>query len=101
MTVEIQRYDPDSGKKWVQSYEVDTSARSMTIMDVLDYICDHLDPTLAYYKHSVCNHGICCRCSLNVNGKTRLACTELADAYESLHLAPVPSRPCVRDLIVR
>lgn len=101
MKVEIQRFDPDSGRHWTDAYEVDTSERSMTIMDVLDYISDHLDHTLAYYKHSACNHGICGRCTLYVNRKPKLACIELAGHYDSLQLAPIPSRTCVRDLIVR
>lgn len=100
MKVTIARFDPDSNRSWTQEYEVDTSRASMTVMDVLSYIGEHLDPTLAYYKHSICNHGICARCSLQINGKVRLACTERVDAYESLDLKPVATYPVVRDLVV-
>ena len=73
-----------------------------TVMDVLDYISLHLDPSLAYYKHSACDHGICGRCSVSINGKTRLACIEVVNrAAGCLFLAPVPGREPVRDLVTR
>jgi len=99
MLVTIKRYDPDGDRAWTQEYEVDTTHRSMTVMDVLEYIETKLDHTLAYYKHSICNHGICARCTLSVNGKVKLACTELANDYDALELAPAPNRPVVRDLV--
>ena len=101
MTVKVNRYDPDTGEKRVDSFEVPTEERSMTVMDVLEYIGNNLDPTLGYYKHSVCNHGICGRCSVSVNGNTRLACLELANNYKELNLAPVPNRTLIRDLVTK
>ena len=101
MKVEIERFDPESNQRRMDTFVVDTTQRTMTVMDVLDYIADHLDHTLAYYKHSVCNHGICGRCLLQVNGKAKLACIDPVDCYDALHLAPVPSRTCIRDLITR
>lgn len=101
MNVTIHRFDPDSGAKWTDHYEVPTEGKSLTVMDILDYISSHSDPTLAYYKHSACNHGICGRCSVRINGKVRLACITLAGDYEELELAPVPGRTVVRDLVVR
>ena len=100
MKVTIARFDPNSGRSWTQEYEVDTSHASMTVMDVLEYISKHLDHTLAYYKHSICNHGICGRCSVQVNGKVRLACIERVDEYESLELKPAATYPVLRDLVV-
>ncbi len=100
MQVRVVRFDPDAKRSWIQKYEVDTSKKSMTVMDVLEYISNHLDHTLAYYQHSICNHGICGRCSVSVNGKTKLACVERVNPYESLELAPVPNRTVVRDLVV-
>lgn len=100
MNVTIARFDSDSGRSWTQEYEVDTSHTDMTVMDVLEYISEHLDHTLAYYKHSICNHGICGRCSVQVNGRVRLACVERVNEYESLDLKPVTTYPVVRDLVV-
>jgi succinate dehydrogenase/fumarate reductase-like Fe-S protein len=101
MEVFIHRYNPDTGDKWIDSFEVPTEEKSMTVMDVLEYISANLDNTLGYYKHSVCNHGICGRCSLSINGRTRLACIELANNYDTLTLGPVPSRKLIRDLVTR
>ena len=100
MKVKISRFNPEEQRAWVQEYEVDTSACSMTVMDVLEYIGNYLDHSLAYYKHSVCNHGICGRCSVRVNGKTKLACIERVDGYESLELEPASNRKVVRDLVI-
>ncbi len=83
-------------------YEVPVSADCrMTVMDVLDYIALNLDHTLSYYKHSVCNHGICGRCGLSVNGKTRLACLTVANEYGQLELAPVFSHELIKDLVTQ
>jgi len=99
--VDVHRYDPESGRKWIDTYEVCTTERSMTVMDVLEQISSNIDNTLAFYKHSVCNHGICARCAILVNGRARLACTELVSNYESISLAPLANRSLVRDLVTR
>jgi succinate dehydrogenase / fumarate reductase iron-sulfur subunit len=68
-------------------------------MDVLDYISLHFDGSLAYYKHSVCDHGICGRCGLRVNGKASLACTTLVETSK-LMLEPLSVKYTVKDLVV-
>lgn len=100
MQINIKRMEPESKKTWIQTYEVDTSKQSMTVMDVLEYIQNEIDHSLAFYRHSTCNHGICGRCTVVVNGRVRLACVELADQYETMDLEPVPNRKVVRDLVV-
>lgn len=102
MKVLIDRYDPDTGKKWTAEFMVEDSVcEGLTVMALLDYLSLHRDPTLAYYQHSVCDHGICGRCALSVNGKTRLACITTAAGNGTLHLAPAPGRTVVRDLATR
>lgn len=102
MRVSIHRFNPDEQKFWVDTYTVPTEGRDMTIMDILDYISAYLDPSLAYYKHSVCNHGICGRCALQINGKIALACiTRVHEADDVLDLAPVSTRILVRDLVTK
>lgn len=101
MKVTIQRFDPDSQKKWTDSFEVPAEHRSMTVMDVLDYISSNLDHTLGYFKHSACNHGICGRCSVQVNGKVSLACITPVSGEAVLELAPVPTRILIRDLVTK
>lgn len=68
-----------------------------SVMDVLDYIYENLDGTLSYYRHSVCNQGICGRCGVKANGKVGLACvTRVVD--EELYLEPKNDR-IVKDLV--
>lgn len=100
MTVEIERYDPASQRSYQEEYRVeDSAAVGMTIADLLAYITRSIDPTLGYYSHSVCNHGICGRCMLQVNGKPVLACTAKVSDFGFLHLSPVKGQ-ALRDLVV-
>lgn len=102
MEVKVNRYNPDTDEKRIDLFNVPiTSEHRMTVMDVLDYISLYLDYSLSYYKHSVCNHGICGRCLLSVNGKVRLACLEVANDYSALELAPAPGRRLIKDLVTK
>lgn len=101
MTVFIDRYDPDCSREWTEQFEVPDTGRRMTVMDVLEYITLHFDPTVAYYHHSVCDHGICGRCALRVNGKTALACLTVANDFQELHLSPAAGRTRIRDLVTQ
>lgn len=94
MKVTIKRTDPDRE----EVFALPDACRGGTVMDVLDYISLHLDPTLGYYRHSICNQGVCGRCVLKVNGKAALACARRVQEDE-LFLEPRNGR-VVRDLIV-
>ena len=41
-----------------QDYEVPVE-RETSLQDLLMYIGEHLDPTLAFYKHAACKQGLC------------------------------------------
>jgi succinate dehydrogenase/fumarate reductase-like Fe-S protein len=101
MKVKVFRYD--LGKKpepWYDEYEVPlANDGNHTVMDVLDYIFTNLDGTLSYYRHSVCNQGICRRCALRVNGSVRLACTHRV-WDENLCIEP-RNKKYVKDLVVQ
>ncbi len=104
MKVTVYRYDPDllpQGR--FEEFEVPVPAgRDLwSVMDVLDYISLRQDPSLAYYRHSACNHGICGRCVLQVNGKPGLACLQLVDPAKPLVLEPAAHRQRVRDLVTK
>jgi len=102
MKVLIDRYDPESGEKRTDTFEVEEALLSgKTVMSLLDYLSTCCDPTIAYYHHSVCDHGICGRCALTVNGKVRLACITPVEEFSELHLAPVAARTLVRDLVTK
>ena len=102
MKVLIDRYDPDTGLQRTDTFEIENSAcEGMTVIGLLNYISLHCDATLAYYHHSVCDHGICGRCTLSVNGKVRLACLTPVTGYQELHLAPAAGRVVIRDLVTK
>ena len=102
MKITVARYNPDTKKRWLQVYDIDVSHSSMTVMDVLQKISDDQDQSLAFYRHSMCNHGICGRCILCVNGKPKLACVDLIDNYkgQDLLLEPMNNFKVVRDLVI-
>lgn len=100
MEAHVLRYTPGDGEGSYQRYRVPYPADgSYTVMDVLDYIREHLDGSLAYYRHSVCGQGICGRCALRVNGAVKLACTCRVET-ETLTLEP-KSRDVVKDLVTK
>lgn len=98
MQVKIYRQDPTSGKKPVfQAYTVPAQP-DWTAMDVLDFIFQNLDNSLAYFRHSICDHGICARCLMKINGKNALACVTVVGELSELTLEPRNNR-VVRDLV--
>jgi succinate dehydrogenase/fumarate reductase-like Fe-S protein len=99
MLVKILRFDParDSSPA-IQDYEVPVpTGEGWTIEDLLDFIAERLDPSLAYYRHSLCRQGICGRCAVRANGVAVLACSHPAEGEELL-LEPAGVR-VVRDLV--
>lgn len=101
MKVRVQRSDPGTGmevhyQEYNVPFEVDSNS---TIMDVLDYIFNNCDPSLSYFSHSTCNHGICGRCGVKVNGKVKLACLCSADA-EEITIEP-KNEKVIKDLVTR
>jgi len=98
ITVRISRFNPAVDRSsYFQTYGVPLSPR-MTVMDILNYIYEYLDPTIAYNAHTACHRRICARCNLNINGKAGLACQ--TEAKGDLTLAPLPHIKVVRDLVV-
>ena len=96
ITVECFRFDPDKDSEpRFQSYEV-PFVKDSSVLDVLNYIYENLDPSLGFYAS--CRRGCCGRCNMKINGKTRLACAELVTG--DLKLEPVKLDKVVRDLKV-
>ncbi len=100
MKFEVFRFNPEvDDKPYYQSFDLDiTKEDRFTVMDVLNAIYTSHDSSLSFFSHSVCNHGICGRCSVKVNGKVKLACTFMVE--EDLVIEPRTNR-VVKDLIVR
>ena len=100
MKVKIYRFNPDiDEKERYDEYTVPMESNGeYTVMDVLDYIYNKLDSTLSYYSHSVCNQGICVRCSAKINNKVGLTCTYRI--YEEELLIEPKNNKIIKDLIV-
>jgi succinate dehydrogenase/fumarate reductase iron-sulfur protein len=96
INVKCFRLDPlvDEDPEY-QVYEVPLEPQ-MSVTDVLDYIYENLDSTLAYFK--CCCRGLCGRCTVKVNGKPALAC--LHRVKGDITLEPISKEQVVRDLVV-
>ena len=94
--VRVLRSDSSSTvKPHFDVYEVPI-VRGMSVTNVLIYIYENLDSSLAYYGN--CHRGVCGRCIITINGKRSQACTKLVTG--DLTLKPLPNRKVIRDLVV-
>jgi len=75
VTLRVLRYKPGQIEPpRFQDYRVPAEVDSnLTILDCLEEIRLHQDPTLIY-RHS-CHHSSCGTCACQINGRPRLACT--------------------------
>ena len=96
ISVTCIRYDPDVDKtSYQKTYEV-PFLRGLSVLNVLTYIYENIDPGLGFYSN--CDRGVCGRCTMTINGHSALACTTLVTG--DLELAPLRGRRLTRDLIV-
>ena len=99
----IQRYDPDNDRQWMQQYELE-AGRIQRFVDLFRKINDEQDATLAW--NSSCEHGQCGTCAVNINGQPLLACELLVESAvaqfktTSFTIKPLNIAPVVRDLVV-
>lgn len=104
LSVEIYRYQPDSGpdaRPHQQTFSVADRFRKSMVLDVLEHL-KATDPTLTFRRS--CREGVCGSDGININGVNRLACItsveEVMDGRDSLVLRPLPGMPVIRDLVV-
>jgi len=98
--VKIQRYNPTTKEKYFQIYDVDLDEK-LTILEVLEYIKEHIDATLTY--RAFCKSAICGSCAMIVNGLSKLTCKlnavdNLIDGV--LEIAPLKQFDIIKDLVV-
>jgi hypothetical protein len=98
ITARVYRYDPseDDGATY-REYRVPLIPGS-SAMNVLDYIYQNLDGSLAYYDHAGCALGICARCTGRVNGKLGLLCQVFVEG--DVTIEPMSEEGVTRDLVV-
>lgn len=91
ITVRIRR---GSGREsWIAEYQVPVAAGE-SVLGALQYIYDHLDPTLAFACS--CRIGLCSACLVRINGTVAKACTTLADG--DVFVEPYKDAARIRDL---
>lgn len=96
INVKILRSKPWEGKKpKYETYKVPFKGKS-SILNVLNYIAENLDPTLGFY--SSCRIGKCAGCQVVANGKVRFACTTLVEG--DITLEPLRKFKVIKDLVV-
>ncbi|MCD4714864.1 MAG: succinate dehydrogenase [Clostridiales bacterium] len=101
MILRILRFDSELDQaSYYQEYDLPISSEDrFTVMDALNYIFNNLDSSLSFFSHSVCNHGICGRCLMIVDGKPSLACTHILGG-EKVVIEPKKGT-VIRDLVVK
>jgi succinate dehydrogenase / fumarate reductase iron-sulfur subunit len=103
LRLSIHRFDPHTGRRWVQGYELE-AGRILRFTDLFRRINDEQDPTLAW--NSSCEHAQCGTCAVKVNGKPLLACELLVEnaiaefGTREFCIEPITAAPVVRDLVV-
>ena len=100
LNVTVFRYHPGTDHSpRTESFEVPES-KQMAILDVLTYIQNHLDRSLAF-RYS-CRIGMCGSCALFINGRSRLACRTLVEGLGTkiIRIRPLPNLPVIKDLTV-
>ena len=103
ITLNIQRYDPDEDRKWMQQYDLE-AGRIQRFVDLFRSINERLDSTFAW--NSSCEHGQCGTCAVNINGIPLLACELLVESAverfktTQFTIKPLQIAPLVRDLVI-
>ncbi|MDQ0253408.1 succinate dehydrogenase/fumarate reductase-like Fe-S protein [Evansella vedderi] len=94
LSVKIER----ANSEVVDLFEVDYT-KEMTVLEALEEIYRHHDPSLAY--RFSCRTGLCATCMMIINGKPGLSCMKLAEPSTNgfLTLAPLPKGSTIKDLV--
>lgn len=98
MHTKVLRFDPCiDDQPRCQIYEV-PFFEGMTVLDVLVYIQQHLDPSLSFRQE--CRKGICGTCGIMLDDKPVLACQAAVDPDSDPIIAPLRQFPVIKDLVV-
>ncbi len=94
----VYRYNPDlDDAPYYQDFDVEYEL-GMTVLDVLLYIQDKFDSSLAFRWE--CRGGQCGSCAVKVNTIARIACRTKVEPDEPLVLEPLDKMPVIKDLVV-
>lgn len=100
--VRVRRFDAERPSLPRETeHEVEITPQK-TVLAALMEIQARDDSSVSF--RSSCRHGACGSCTIEINGRPRLACTRLlaneVDRHGHVALAPMPGVPVKRDLVV-
>lgn len=96
LTVTVRRSAAGAGEDATfDTYQVPFVEKS-SVLNVLTYITEKIDPTLAFYES--CRIGKCMGCQVMVNGKATMACT--APVKGDMTIEPLKGFGTIKDLVV-
>ncbi|MHA2406795.1 MAG: 2Fe-2S iron-sulfur cluster-binding protein [Candidatus Ranarchaeia archaeon] len=94
--VKVSRFNPDVDKNpSLQSFTVPYEM-GLSVLNVLQYIYDNLDPSLGFYYS--CRIGKCKGCNMMVNGKITMVCT--SPASSEMTIEPLTGYEVIKDLVI-
>ncbi|NRB31512.1 MAG: succinate dehydrogenase/fumarate reductase iron-sulfur subunit [Rhizobiaceae bacterium] len=96
LSVSVWRGDQSGGR--FEQFTV-PARQNQTVLDVVAYVQQHIDPTLTY--RFACRVGMCGSCAMMVNGEPRWTCrTHVNNATKEnrLEIAPLRNLPVIKDL---
>ena len=96
--VVVNRYQKEKGS-FDQEYQVTMpEGERWCVLNLLEWIVENQDPTLAFFRHACCRQAACGGCVVRINGKIGLACKEEVLDGTTIKLGPA-GKKVVRDLI--
>ena len=95
----VYRYDPSTDNNpCTDTYEVDIDDCGPMVLDALLKIKNEMDSSLALRRS--CREGICGSCSMNIDGRNTLACTQpVGEINGDVKVYPLPHQPVIKDLV--
>jgi succinate dehydrogenase/fumarate reductase-like Fe-S protein len=95
INVKVLRSKPwTEEKSTFVTYQVPIEGKA-SVLNVLTYITENVDPTLGFYCS--CRIGKCLGCSVVVNGEVKLACTTLV--VSDITVEPLKKSKVIKDLV--
>ena len=95
--VKISRSSSIDKDKRLDAFEV-PHAKAMTVLSMLRYIYENIDPTLAF-RDFRCGRGVCNTCRVRVNSKLKRMCETPVQPGQEILLEPAPGR-IIKDLVI-
>ena len=99
ITVQVSRGSEKHSE--FQTFEV-PEQENQTVLDLVTYIQEYIDPTLSY--RFACRVGMCGSCGMMVNGEPRWTCRthvkKVLGSSKTIEVGPLRNLPVIKDLVV-